>query len=127
MLDGLFQQKYYDRKTSIMFELTNEELRVVSGGSRASANGGNGGNGGRGGRGGDAFGGLAYITVGAGGTISGNTANTTAGSGGAGGAGGIGGGGGTATAGDTTAKLLPHPSRQSALGRGRKRAAISRW
>ena len=48
-----------------MFELTNEELHAVSGGSRASANGGNGGNGGRGGRGGDATGGLAEVTVGA--------------------------------------------------------------
>jgi hypothetical protein len=89
----------------IMFELTSEELRVVSGGntgSRARANGGDGGNGGRGGRGGDATGGLYNVTAGIGGTISGNTANTTGGNGAAGGDGGAGGAGGTATAGDTT-------------------------
>jgi hypothetical protein len=91
----------------IMFELTSEELRVVSGGwvlagSRASANGGDGGRGGRGGRGGDATGGLFTVTAGIGGTISDNTANTTAGNGAAGGDGGVGGAGGTATAGNTT-------------------------
>jgi hypothetical protein len=88
-----------------MFELTNEELRAVSGGntgSRARANGGDGGAGGRGGRGGDATGGLFTVTVGAGGSITGNSADTTAGNGAAGGTGGVGGNGGSATAGDTT-------------------------
>jgi hypothetical protein len=85
----------------IMFELTNEELRVVSGGSRARANGGDGGNGGRGGRGGDATGGLAYVMVGAGGSITNNSADSAAGTGAAGGIGGAGGTGGGATAGDT--------------------------
>jgi hypothetical protein len=92
----------------IMFELTTEELRGVSGGwvsggSRASANGGDGGGGGRGGRGGDAMGGLDGVT---GGSIIGNTANTNAGTGAVGGAGGVGGKGGTATAGDTTGTAL---------------------
>ena len=85
-----------------MFELTNEELHAVSGGSLARANGGDGGSGGRGGRGGDASGGLYKVTAGINGSISGNAADTTAGTGADGGTGGAGGTGGMAMAGDTT-------------------------
>jgi hypothetical protein len=97
-----------------MFELTNEELRAVSGGycgSRAiaqasmwaSANGGNGGAGGRGGRGGDAMGGLFIIEIGFPGSVFYNIANTIAGNGGNGGNGGAAGNGGIAIAGNSNA------------------------
>ncbi len=81
---------------SDMFELSNEDLLAVSGGTtagRASANA-NGGRGGNGGNGGNSTARLGNISaMGAFPTITANTA--TSGAGGAGAAGGIGGAGGT--------------------------------
>jgi len=78
-----------------MFELSNEDLLAVSGGTttggaRANANGGRGGNGGNGGNSTARIGNVS--AMGAFPTITGNTA--TSGAGGAGAAGGIGGAGG---------------------------------